>query len=131
MKLMRDKLVELILKAREECASTSCFQCEYQDKEMPKDCVPRLIADHLLSNGVIVPPCKVGQPVWRLYEWTFKDAEIREGKVSMLQQKADKSWKFRISVNSSIYDISTDEIGKTVFLTKEEAEQALKGEHDG
>lgn len=90
-------------------------------------CFSYLVAEHLLANGEIVPPCSIGQPIWRLYNWTVKDAEIREGKVSMLQQKADKSWKIRISINSSVQDITTDEIGKTVFLTKEEAEGALKG----
>lgn len=84
------------------------------------------IADEILEDGWIRLPCNIGQPVWRLYKWTFKDAEIREGKVSMLQQKADKSWKFRISVGSSVYDISTGEIGKTVFLNRKEAEQAIK-----
>lgn len=110
---MRERLIDLL----EECRSIDDVGSDLIEKQ----------ADFLLENGVIVPPCNIGQPVWRLYKWTFKDAEIREGKVSMLQQKADKSWKFRISVNSSVYDISTDEIGKTVFLTKEEAEQALKG----
>ena len=69
---MRDRLIELISKAREGCTSTSCFQCEYQDKEMPKDCVPRLIADHLLANGIIVPPCKVGDTVYVVNETVGK-----------------------------------------------------------
>lgn len=77
---------------------------------------------------MIVPPVTIGQPVWDLCKWPHRDTEIRAGKVSMLQQKADKSWKIRISVNSAVYDITIDEIGKTVFLTREEAEQALKGE---
>ena len=85
------------------------------------------IADHLLANGVIVPPVTIGQPVWELRRWQHKETEIREGKVSMLQQKADKSWKIRISVNSSVRDITIDEIGKNVFLTREEAEHVLKG----
>lgn len=82
------------------------------------DILPRMAA----------PPVTIGQPVWDLCKWPHRDAEIRAGKVSMLQQKADKSWKIRISVNSAVYDITIDEIGKSVFLTKEAAEQALKGE---
>ena len=81
------------------------------------DILPRMAA----------PPVTIGQPVWDLRKWPHRDAEIRAGKVSMLQQKADKSWKIRISVNSAVYDITIDEIGKSVFLTKEAAEQALKG----
>lgn len=86
------------------------------------------IADHLLKNGVVVPPCSIDQPVWKLYKWTFKDAEIREGKVSMLQQKSDKSWKFRISINSSVQDFTIEDVGKVVFFSKEDAEKSLKGD---
>lgn len=67
------------------------------------------LADHLLANGVIVPPCKVGDTVYqicnggRIYESTIKGV---------------------------IYDtsgIAFDEraIGKNVFLTREDAEKAL------
>ena len=95
-------------------------------KEVPRPKADAL-ADYLIANGVIVPPCKVGQKIWELCQWTYREAEIREGKISMLQQKADKSWKFRISVNSSVYDITPDKIGERIFLTKEEAEEKLKG----
>jgi hypothetical protein len=89
------------------------------------------LADHLLSNGVIVPPCKVGDRVWHLRGWCDGSFEIAEGKVSMLQQKADKSWKVRISVNSSVWDFTPNEIGTRYFLTKEEAEKALKERSEG
>ena len=87
------------------------------------------LADHLLENGVIVPPCKVGDKVWLIKSLNWQQTEwgIKEGKVSMIQQKADKSWKFRVTENHSVQDYTVDSIGKTVFLTKEEAEQALKG----
>lgn len=71
-------------------------------------------------------PCKVGDRVWHLRGWCDGSFEIAEGKVSMLQQKADKSWKVRISVNSSVWDFTPNEIGTRYFLTKEEAEKALK-----
>lgn len=119
---MIDRLVELINEAKDEYPTIPSVNC----------CKPTFayyLANHLLANGVIVPPCYVGQPVWELRKWLHKDAEISAGKVSMLQQKADKSWKIRISVNSAVYDITIDEIGKSVFLTKEAAEQALKGDH--
>lgn len=123
---MRDRLIELIAEGRELCEQIPCEGCTRSCKGL-NDCVAKVQADHLLANGVIVPPCYVGQPVWKLRKWLHKDAEICTGKVSMLQQKADKSWKIRISVNSSVYDITPDEIGKTVFLTREEAERAVKG----
>ena len=45
----------------------------------------------------------------------------------MLQQKADKSWKIRITVNSFVWDFTPNEIGTRYFLTREEVERALKG----
>ena len=84
------------------------------------------LADYLLANGVIVPPCKVGDKVWELYTQYNGKVRIREGKISMLQQKADKSWKFRITINSSVWDFTPDKIGTRYFLTKEQAEEKLK-----
>lgn len=71
------------------------------------------LADYLLEHGVIVPPCKVGDMVYR---------------VTTLQKE---ELIFENIIKRVIYDAGDcafDEraIGKTVFLTREEAEQALK-----
>ena len=118
---MRDRLIKLICGGMAENCGGDCV--EPIGSYCPK-C--HNIAGELFEDGWIRLPCKVGQKIWELCEWSFKETEIREGKVSMLQQKTDKSWKVRITVNHSVYDITLDEIGKTVFLTKEEAENALK-----
>ena len=65
-------------------------------------------ADYLLENGVIVPPCKVGDTVWELYTQYNGNMRIREGKISMITQKADKSLKIRITVNTSVWEFKTD-----------------------
>lgn len=82
------------------------------------------IADYLIANGVIVPPCKVGQVVYRIY-WDFL---IDKCKVSALTQKSDESFKIRVTsgINRSVFEVTPDRLGKTVFLTREEAEKALK-----
>ena len=58
---MRDRLIELLKQAdfdySEEC--TACLENGY--KAIPK--LEEFFADHLLANGVIVPPCKVGDTV--------------------------------------------------------------------
>ncbi len=69
------------------------------------------LADYLLENGVIVLPCKVGDTVYELKyyhcctnpELDFYDIDVKTFGLDMLNK-----------------------IGKTVFLTHEEAEQALK-----
>ena len=83
-------------------------------------------AEYLIDEyGVIVPPCKVGQTVWDLHQRYNGTFVIQEGKISMITQKADKSWHLRITVNSSVWGFTPNEIGERYFLTKEEAEKKL------
>lgn len=105
---MRDRLIELLKK------SGASFE----------NALPEEIADYLLANGVIVPPCYIGQEIWYISKHYDGRIEIIKGKVSMIQQKADKSWKIRITVNSSVWDFTPNEIGTEYFLTREEAEKA-------
>ncbi len=112
---MRDRLIDLIKQNTTEFINP--FAYEYGDSA-------EQFADHLLANGVIVPPCKVGQIVYQIY-WDFR---IDKCKVSALTQKSDESWKIRVTsgINRSVFEITPDKLGKTVFLTKEEAEKALE-----
>lgn len=104
---MRDSLVELIVDAVGGC-STYWAKC---------------IADHLIENGVTVPPCSLHQTLWEI-TWNKR---IEQCKVSSLTQKADGSFKIRISPKcSGVYEITPDKIGEKVFLTKSEAEAKLK-----
>ena len=78
------------------------------------------VADYLLENGVIVPPCKVGDTVYRIddkqvYDWW---------QVEHIEIYADEI----VFVDDSDNEFTEDDIGKTVFLTKEEAEKVLRGE---
>lgn len=110
----RDRLIELVCKGIQEFGKSTvkCSADEY-------------IADYLIVNGVIVPPCKVGQTVWILFsiEKTIKSREIE----SIMQRH--KSWTMRFTNGDcfTVWDNAEDEyFGKTVFLTKEEAEKALE-----
>lgn len=81
-------------------------------------------------------PAFVGQQVWHVrdrykYEdgrFEIADFVIKEGKVSMLQQKADTSWKIRITENNSVSDFTLDRFNECVFSTEEAAikEQAKR-----
>lgn len=109
----RDRLIELICDTPTRIMGGNMFL-----EKISTD-----IADHLLANGVIVPPCHLNQTVWHI-SWNNR---IEQCKVSSLTQKADSTFKIRITPPSkSVFEITRDEIGKTVFLTKEEAEEKLK-----
>ena len=73
------------------------------------------------EQGLILRlPCKVGDTVYRLIPTTYRHIEslmIREFVLT------DKGFCFRTEKTNINY--SCADFGKTVFLTKEEAEQAL------
>lgn len=114
-----------------ECARAFCSQssmCEHDCVYIR--CETAIEAEKLLKSGWIKPPAYIGQEVWLPYAWyniNRKEiiSELREGKISMLQQKADKSWKFRVS-HSYVSDYKVEDISKNVFFTKEAGEEALK-----
>ena len=89
----------------------------------------RRLADYLLKNGVIVPPCKEGDTVycvWRYEDWfgkvdgPFIEEDVCQGIVIDLGQ---------VKILPTKYGSRTDSFYRLLdcCLTKEEAEQALKG----
>lgn len=99
----KERLVELLLES--EPIKERDLDDGWEDNEISD------IAEYLLENGVIVLPCKVGDTVYQ----TDTAGQI-----------------YASTVKNIIYDTSSiafDEraIGTTVFLTKEQAEKALKG----
>lgn len=104
---------------------TNCLHydvCQYHIDEETTMTVNECSTGFKHKDEYIHLPVYVGKPVWRVFYWHFtNEIEIREGKVSMLQQKADKSWKFRISENGFVSDYALDEIGSKIFLNYDEA----------
>lgn len=125
----RERLVELITEAHEYWLKY-VDDCAFNQEPLAFT-FEQMFADHLLSNGVIVPLCYIGQPIWYLHKSYDGLIELDEGKVSMIQQKADKSWKVRITINSSVWDFTPNEIGIRYFLSREDAEKALKERSEG
>jgi hypothetical protein len=87
------------------------------------------IADLLLENGVIVPPCKVGDTV---YEIQPIRQRIQAYDVTTVKYNGKFYWftwvlKDRRGHYGNVEGFSDIQIGKTVFLTREEAQKALKG----
>lgn len=95
-------------------------------------CHAGALADYLIENGVILPPCKVGDTVYyinrynhiMLYKHEVYEAEV----VRLVVTRYGVSPVIRVKSVYSTYEIPGVEFGKNVFLTREEAEQALKGE---
>lgn len=83
------------------------------------------IADYLIENGVIVPPCKtVGD---KIYTYRF-DNEYKKCVVeTTIIKLTDKGYLVQLADGRKL-ELDNDFIGKTVFLTREQAEKAIRKE---
>lgn len=117
----RDRLIELLSIAVGDCNLTT-----YEIK---------LVADYLIDNGVILPPCKVGDTIYKLI--LFKDGHggcvpqkvvgFHLGEFPHIRGQERKQYIIVYhEVVNTISHIDIKQIGKTVFLTREEAERKLK-----
>ena len=117
---MRDRLIELIKQADNECANTKqCDRCKAYGKG--EDCINYNIADHLIANGAILPPCKVGDTVFVVGVIT---QQITAHKVIGINYSEDGLF---LLTNSFTVVSVAQQLGKTVFLTREEAEKECEG----
>ena len=111
----RDRLIELLKQA-------TTLHLDYLESIDQKGLIDtegkaEFFADYLLANGVIVPPCKVGDSIFRvgngeIWEWLIEHIEIYGDEIGFVDDGENY--------------FTPDKLGKTVFLTKEEAERALK-----
>ena len=111
----RERLIELLVNSNTH-DSYECKLCTKKDVSCTR-CSGEKLADYLLANGVIVPPCKVGDEIYYL----FPQQGIQRAFVRRIQ-----IGKYGVAICTKYGATLISEIGKTVFLTREEAEKALK-----
>ena len=108
---MKERLIELLNKKYDHF----CDQCGVnKDSHYVEN-----LADYLLENGVIVPPCKVGDTIYMIVE--------KRAKVTREYFRFVKKTKLTFLNLERVLEA----FGKTVFLTKEEAQKALGKEDEG
>lgn len=112
---MRDRLIDMIQNAAGGCARH----------------LAEVIAEHLLANGVIVPPVGIGQTVWFFSGVLEEVCEAKVVKIEINLYTNPMLWfEFEYSselIGTHVIKGRIDEfLGKTVFLTKAEAEKALE-----
>ncbi|MBR4049169.1 MAG: hypothetical protein IKK09_01595 [Clostridia bacterium] len=83
------------------------------------------------EGRIIVPPCKVGDTVYynlgknaSLPFGTRRTIALPVGAIASMKYKKD--WFVRTEFGGAIGDFYFSDFGKTVFLTREKAEKALK-----
>ena len=108
----RDRLIKLIINAKRDDPETGSFT--------------EHLADYLLANGVIVPPCKFLQKVFVIPTIENNLSDITEMKCIGFSLSHDSYNANLITDKNKLYQPCFGGFGKTVFLTREEAEQALE-----
>lgn len=104
----RDRLIELIDDFVYNIDVTKWYSEEHDEG----------LADHLLANGVIVPPCKVGDMVYKINGSCIEKFKVARFVISSYGIRAEDLYGVQVALK--------DDFGKTVFLTQEEAKQVLK-----
>lgn len=132
---MRDRLIGLLDKVQE------CGMDRPKDEERYPTLYPsnEQVADHLLANGVIVPPCKVGDMVYIVVNpYSFLPLKkAMEGEVVSIYLHGHGLF-LRVLFDTKKINGCADynlnwRLGKDLFLTRAEAEKALAermGERD-
>lgn len=109
----RERLIDICDTMTKMCRLQACEFCKY--KSLKPHCVSEAITDTMLKNGVIVPPVKVGDVVYIVCNVDNKTV-IEESAVEEVST-------YRIWTDEVYYDL--DDIGTSIFLTRESAEKAL------
>ena len=113
---MRDRLIELLEDTLKE------WECDVQPKTLSE------IAEHLIENGVIVPPCNVDDTV---YEIQPMQKRVQAYTIILVKYNG-RFWMFswvlkdRKGRYGNVEGFDSYQLGKTVFLSYKEAEKALK-----
>lgn len=82
------------------------------------------------DGRLVVPPCKAGDTVYEVTSRkTISEYRVKAIRVELFCTFIE--WDIVAGfVDKSIFGVPVDEIGKTVFLTREEADRALEGKRN-
>lgn len=118
----REKLIEIL----NDCCCGEDGEIFFMSHES------EILADYLINNGIIVPPCKMGDKVWFIAKkadsTTFK---IFKGYVGCMDMRNGWKhvvihWEDESAQESHNHIVTFEEFGKMVFFTRKEAKEALK-----
>lgn len=115
---MRDRLIDLSIKAK-------LYAQEKADERGGLVCIDDEV-DYLIANGVILPPCKFLQKYFVIPTIENNLSDITEMKCIGFSLSHDSYNANLITDKNKLYQPCFGAFGKTVFLTKEEAEAKLK-----
>lgn len=129
------------------CPSEICSSVRICQKAKDRTCPYLSLLDKLAAyedaegqGRLVILPCEVGDTVWWIPPASFTWLELRPYCCMVVSvtitenKKRERRKKYRIAelrdgkTIDNVRDVDFEDIGKTVFLTRAEAEAALKGE---
>ena len=119
---MRDRLMKKIAFKLYICNESDCADCEYRDIEYDK-CKAMFLADSILEDGWIRPPCKVGDTLYEIVDMSHTACNSFVSDFPIMVEPYQIVYK---NLMGDFSCIPFEKIGKTIFFTKEQAEQKLK-----
>lgn len=124
---MKDRLVEVL---KSKTAAWEYLLCKSNIEAL---------ADYLVENGVIVPPCKVGDTVYSIYQKKVIQGTVRLIRPFISKEETVFKGNVVFEVENPFFDDGRKEkydffvvfeksygSERIAFLTKEEAEKVLK-----
>ena len=135
----RKRLVELIGSKICEDYSPTCdeYKPHTCEKCFANNCSIGELADHILDDGWMRPPVKLGDVVYALWEtptlyteakYVLYSAEVKEVSQCERNNRVVLIYKLEpTSFRGRIREFFEYDFGKTVFTSREDAEKALKG----
>lgn len=109
----RERLIALLIAGANKFSEKGMLDCT-------------AFADYLLANGVIVLPCKFLSKCYVLPTIDNNLPDITEMKCLGFSLSHDSYNANLVTEKNKLYQPCFGAFGKTVFLTREEAEKALK-----
>lgn len=128
--MSKERLVELLNKFKYDCL-LSCKDGFITVKKDCDTCVVEQLADYLLANGVIVPPVKVGDRVYMVIHDKRTKKPLECNVIGFWYTNHEDCCTIHLSRYvdgkfDSTFSVRYTDVGKTVFLTREEAEKELE-----
>lgn len=126
---MRDRLIEIFHNTNyqnRQNGLTANLATQFTEYALGK------VVDALLANGIIVPPCNVGDKVFAvLWSHSLAKKVVKPYIVDELFYSTKRGIRPWVVICFGGQRFDNIDFGKTVFLTKEEAEKALAERREG
>lgn len=120
---MRKRLIKLLKQAEKQQSLNAV--CGDIDSLIDSPRGAEFIADYLIENGVVVPTSKVGEKVY-IHQFDNKMKKVVVECEIIEHNEAEELFKVELT-DGRILTLLFQFIGKTIFLTREEAEAKLEG----